>query len=80
VRLSLSNTGSLLPLGQYTSPCGLYWTEVQGRPYIAAAGNVVYKQAVKVGLVQAWDEPSQGGSYGMLPGPGGARAEAERRR
>jgi hypothetical protein len=49
------------------------------RPYIAMAGNFVYKQAVKVGVVQAWDEP-QSGNYGMLPGPGGARAEAERRR
>jgi hypothetical protein len=44
------------------------------------AANFVHKQAVKVGVVQAWDEPSQGGNYGMLPGPGGARAEAERRR
>jgi hypothetical protein len=50
-----------------------------GRPYIAAAGNHVFKLAVRTKLVQPWDEPVSG-SYQMLPGPGGARAEAERRR
>lgn len=47
------------------------------RPYIAKAGNFIFKLAVKIKLVQAWDEPVQ---YSALPGPGGARAEAERRR
>ncbi|WVR06162.1 hypothetical protein IAU60_003192 [Kwoniella sp. DSM 27419] len=48
-------------------------------PYISAAANQVFKLCVRVGLVQAWDEQSTA-SYSMLPGPGGARAEAERRR
>ncbi|WWD18284.1 hypothetical protein CI109_102734 [Kwoniella shandongensis] len=55
-----------------------YWFPPPVRPYIAAAGNQVFKLAVKVKLVQQWDEPAA--SYGLLPGPGGARAEAERRR
>ena len=50
---------------------------LHGRPYIAIAGNHVYKMAVRVGLVQAWEEPA---GYSVLPGPGQARAEAERRR
>lgn len=52
------------------------------RPYIAAAGNFVFKLCVRLGLVRAWgsDEFSSGGAYSLLPGPGGARAEAERRR
>lgn len=58
-----------------------YWFPPPVRPYIAAAGNKVFSVATKVGLVQPWDEPVGGGSsYQMLPGPGGARAEAERRR
>lgn len=52
-------------------------TDDDDRPYIAIAGNHVYKIAVRVGLVQAWDEPA---GYSVLPGPGQARAEAERRR
>ncbi|KAI9631800.1 eukaryotic integral membrane protein-domain-containing protein [Dioszegia hungarica] len=54
-----------------------YWFPGPVRPYIAKAGNLVFKLAVKVKLVQAWDDPVQ---YSALPGPGGARAEAERRR
>lgn len=57
-----------------------YWFPPPIRPYISKAANFVHKLAIRVGLVEAWDEPSQGGSYAMLPGPGGARAEAERRR
>ncbi|GFZ45419.1 hypothetical protein JCM24511_03145 [Saitozyma sp. JCM 24511] len=56
-----------------------YWFPPPVRPYIAAAGNHVFKLAVRTKLVQPWDEPVSG-SYQMLPGPGGARAEAERRR
>lgn len=52
-------------------------TDTHDRPYIAIAGNHVYKVAVRVGLVQAWEEPA---GYSVLPGPGQARAEAERRR
>ncbi|WVQ72928.1 hypothetical protein IAR50_002490 [Cryptococcus sp. DSM 104548] len=58
-----------------------YWFPPPVRPYISIAANKVFGIAVKVGLVQAWEEPA--GSYGLLPGPGGpgnARAEAERRR
>ncbi|CAD6571152.1 MAG: hypothetical protein TREMPRED_000180 [Tremellales sp. Tagirdzhanova-0007] len=54
-----------------------YWFPPPVRPYIAAAGNHVYKVCVRFGLVQAWDEPT---GYNVLPGPGQARAEAERRR
>ncbi|WRT67598.1 uncharacterized protein IL334_004570 [Kwoniella shivajii] len=54
-----------------------YWFPPPIRPYIAMVGNQIFKLAVKVKLVQAWDEPS---NYALLPGPGGARAEAERRR
>ena len=52
------------------------------RKYIAAAGNAVFKLCVQLGLVRPWgsDEFSSGGAYSLLPGPGGARAEAERRR
>lgn len=57
-----------------------YWFPPPVRPYIAAAGNKVFSVATKVGLVQPWDEPVGGGAYQVLPGPGGARAEAERRR
>jgi len=39
----------------------------------------VFKQAVRIRLVQGWEDPVAGG-YTSLPGPGGARAEAERRR
>ncbi|WWC70533.1 uncharacterized protein I206_104484 [Kwoniella pini CBS 10737] len=56
-----------------------YWFPPIIRPYVAMLGNQVFKVAVKLGLVQAWDEPTAA-SYGLLPGPGGARAEAERRR
>lgn len=53
----------------YTSPS----------PYILALSNQVFILAVKARLVQPWDE-AVGTSYSVLPGPGGARAEAERRR
>ncbi|WWC62306.1 uncharacterized protein I303_104902 [Kwoniella dejecticola CBS 10117] len=56
-----------------------YWFPPIIRPYVAMLGNQVFKIAVKLKLVQAWDEPTAA-SYGLLPGPGGARAEAERRR
>jgi len=56
-----------------------YWFPPPVRPYIAKAGNFVFKLAVRVRLVQPWDEPQAAG-YSSLPGPGGARAEAERRR
>ncbi|OCF31254.1 hypothetical protein I317_06201 [Kwoniella heveanensis CBS 569] len=55
-----------------------YWFPPPIRPYISIAANKVFELAVKVKLVQAWEEPS--GNYSLLPGPGGARAEAERRR
>ncbi|KAK1925279.1 eukaryotic integral membrane protein-domain-containing protein [Papiliotrema laurentii] len=58
-----------------------YWFPPPVRPYISKAANFVYSLAVRFKVVQAWDDaPSTGGSYAMLPGPGGARAEAERRR
>ncbi len=49
------------------------------RPYVSILANTVFKLAVRFKLVQSWDEQSTG-SYAMLPGPGGSRAEAERRR
>ncbi|WWC88860.1 uncharacterized protein L201_003775 [Kwoniella dendrophila CBS 6074] len=57
-----------------------YWFPPPIRPYIAMLGNQVFKIAVRLKLVQPWDEPVTGNSYSLLPGPGGARAEAERRR
>nr|ODN86878.1 hypothetical protein L203_03651 [Cryptococcus depauperatus CBS 7841] len=57
-----------------------YWFPTPIRPFIATAGNHVFRIACRFGIVQAWDEPT---GYGLLPGPGGpsgARAEAERRR
>ncbi|RXK36631.1 hypothetical protein M231_06094 [Tremella mesenterica] len=56
-----------------------YWFPPIIRPYISIAANKVFSLAVKLHLTQAWDEPSLG-TYQSLPGPGGARAEAERRR
>lgn len=51
------------------------------RKYIAAAGNAIFNLCVKLQLVRPWgDEYAAGGAYSLLPGPGGARAEAERRR
>ncbi|ORY27895.1 eukaryotic integral membrane protein-domain-containing protein [Naematelia encephala] len=58
----------------------MYWFPPPVRPYIAIPAGFVFKQAVKFRLVQSWDEPMQSGGYSILPGPGGARAEAERRR
>ncbi|WVW84452.1 hypothetical protein I302_106486 [Kwoniella bestiolae CBS 10118] len=57
-----------------------YWFPPIIRPYISILGNTVFKIAVKLKLVQAWDEPINSNAYSLLPGPGGARAEAERRR
>ncbi|KAK6908389.1 hypothetical protein L486_01957 [Kwoniella mangroviensis CBS 10435] len=57
-----------------------YWFPPIIRPYVAILGNTVFKVAVKLRLVQAWDAPMNAGAYSLLPGPGGARAEAERRR
>ena len=52
---------------------------IEDRPVINFGANFVFKQAVRIGLVQGWEEPVNAG-YTSLPGPGGARAEAERRR
>ncbi|WVQ80619.1 hypothetical protein IAT38_002724 [Cryptococcus sp. DSM 104549] len=59
-----------------------YWFPPPVRPYISVAANQVFKLATRVHLVQPWDEATSGnaGAYSLLPGPGGARAEAERRR
>ena len=78
VKHSLSNTGSLLPSGelQRTEQRMLKLTY---RPVINFGANFVFKQAVRIGLVQGWEDSAAGG-YQSLPGPGGARAEAERRR
>ncbi|KAL7424326.1 hypothetical protein Q5752_000008 [Cryptotrichosporon argae] len=54
-----------------------YWFPPVIRPYIAIAANHVFRLAVRFKLVTSWDEPVGGYS---LPGPGSARAEAERRR
>ena len=52
---------------------------IEDRPVINFGANFVFKQAVRIRLVQGWEEPVNAG-YTSLPGPGGARAEAERRR
>lgn len=52
---------------------------MEDRPVINFGANFVFKQAVRIRLVQGWEEPVNAG-YTSLPGPGGARAEAERRR
>ncbi|KAL7417415.1 eukaryotic integral membrane protein-domain-containing protein [Mrakia frigida] len=46
---------------------------------IGALGNAVFNLCVKLKLVRPWGDDASGG-YALLPGPGGARAEAERRR
>ncbi|RSH88201.1 uncharacterized protein EHS24_000732 [Apiotrichum porosum] len=56
-----------------------YWFPPIVRPYISIAANHVFRLAVRVGVIQSWDD-THGGNYSVLPGPGGARAEAERRR
>ncbi|CAK9780699.1 DUF1751-domain-containing protein [Cutaneotrichosporon oleaginosum] len=56
-----------------------YWFPPFVRPYIVVLANHVFRLAVKVRLVQPWDD-AMGTPYTVLPGPGGARAEAERRR
>lgn len=77
MKLSLSSTGSLLPSGKSPIPQGMY--KLTRRPVINFGANFVFKQAVRIKLVQGWEDPVAGG-YSSLPGPGGARAEAERRR
>jgi hypothetical protein len=76
-RRSLSNIGSLLLSGQLLS--APFTTKLILRPVINFGANFVFKQAVRIKLVQGWEDPIAGG-YSSLPGPGGARAEAERRR
>lgn len=61
-----------------------WFPPVLHRP-IGALGNTVFRLCVRLRLVQPWGEDgSSGGAYQLLPGPnagpGGARAEAERRR
>ena len=81
MRPSPSSTGSPLLFGMSQLAVGRSSSPADGRPYISKAANFVHKLAVRAKLVPQWDEPSTGGgSYAMLPGPGGARAEAERRR
>jgi hypothetical protein len=84
VKHSLSNIGSLLPSGIFSSlsiakSFVLGWEVADNRPVINFGANFVFKQAVRIKLVQGWEDPVAGG-YSSLPGPGGARAEAERRR
>jgi len=50
------------------------------RKYVAVLANHVFALAVRFKVVQPWDDATTGGNYGMLPGPGASRAEAERRR
>jgi hypothetical protein len=80
---SLSNIGSLLPSGMSSSRFFSVVEErrevADNRPVINFGANFVFKQAVRIKLVQGWEDPVAGG-YSSLPGPGGARAEAERRR
>lgn len=56
-----------------------YWFPPIARPYIVVVSNHVFRLAVKARLVQPWED-AMGAPYAVLPGPGGARAEAERRR
>ena len=77
VKLLLSNTGSLLPSGKLLHIERV--SKLTYRPVINFGANFVFKQAVRIGLVQGWEDSAAGG-YQSLPGPGGARAEAERRR
>jgi hypothetical protein len=56
-----------------------YWFPPIIRPYILVLSNHVFRLAVRARLVQPWDD-AMGTPYAVLPGPGGARAEAERRR
>jgi len=83
VKRSLSNIGSLLLSGAFFflffSFILLRGSELINRPVINFGANFVFKQAVRIKLVQGWEDPVAGG-YSSLPGPGGARAEAERRR
>lgn len=71
-----SNIGSLPSFGK-----SLEWDDTHvNSPYIAMVCDQVFRAAVKIGLVQPWDEVVGGPYSALLPGPGGARAEAERRR
>ncbi|TXT13448.1 hypothetical protein VHUM_00815 [Vanrija humicola] len=56
-----------------------YWFPPPVRPYIAILCGHVFQLAVRFRVIQSWDDTHTGG-YNVLPGPGGARAEAERRR
>jgi hypothetical protein len=50
---------------------------------LGKVANLVFALAVRFKVVESWDSTvsaSGGAAYQMLPGPGGARAEAERRR
>ena len=58
-----------------------YWFPPPVRPVISRVAAKVYELAVRVGVVQHWEEPALPGPYQLVPGVGGsARAEAERRR
>lgn len=50
---------------------------------LGKVANLVFALAVRFKVVESWDNTvsaTSGAAYQMLPGPGGARAEAERRR
>ncbi|KAJ9122452.1 hypothetical protein QFC22_001877 [Naganishia vaughanmartiniae] len=59
------------------------WFPPLVRGPLGKVANLVFALAVRFKVVESWDSTvsaSSGAAYQMLPGPGGARAEAERRR
>ncbi|KAJ9093568.1 hypothetical protein QFC19_008295 [Naganishia cerealis] len=56
---------------------------LDNRTPLGKVANLVFALAVRFKIVESWDSTvsaSSGAAYQMLPAPGGARAEAERRR